>query len=132
MTRSSSLLSLLPYLFASCSSTFIGLGEQRKLSHEFANKLFVVKSDIYPKFAQKNIYREPILKKGERIRIFIEQDEDWLKVRAFKEGEAREQAHAKVILYLIKDIWDAEKEERVELLRKELHTLLQEIPMKRR
>jgi len=103
MKRSASIPLILLLLLA-CQSGIIQKNDAKKLNQEFEKNVYTAIVDIRPETtpdgdSQKDI----VFKKADRLKIYLENGEDWIKVKAFKASDKREQAIPRVILFLLRD-----------------------------
>ena len=114
---------------AYCSSTMLKEEEITNFNINHENDYFEVISDIYLTFKknEKEIKKssKPVFKSGEKVRIVLEQDVGWIKVRAFPVKKATEQSEGKIILYIIQDFLpDEELPYRIQNIKTELNKIL--------
>ncbi len=122
-------------LFVSCSSYLIRQEDMVHFNHKSVTQHFIARKDLYaplgsqsPSFKGKK--KEISFKKGEVLRLILEQGDDWLRVRAFSVGDDEEEGQGRVILFVLRDFLPEEKQENYSLedLEQELVKLLQKSP----
>ncbi|MCE9600112.1 MAG: type II secretion system-associated lipoprotein [Spirochaetia bacterium] len=95
---------LIVVFLASCVAPIIKKEAVQGLNKEFDNKALTVLADIKPDFSGgSETQKEVIFKRGETIHVYVENGEDWIKVKGYKTSEKREQAIPRTIIYLLKD-----------------------------
>jgi type II secretion system-associated lipoprotein len=89
-------------LFISCSSGEITKKRVKYWNDDLRTRNFSAKTDIRQDFVNTSSdTTAPLLfKKGEEIRIWAESGSDWIRFKAYRVKESREQASGTVILYL--------------------------------
>ena len=126
-------LSVLLYLlaFAGCSSGLLREETVESFNEKLAKKQFVARKNIYVSFADKTRHKEIIFSKGTKLRIVVEQSEDWLKIRAFSTHENEEQSRGKVILFTARDFLSSAEQKNYSLanLQQSLNDLLKEFSL---
>lgn len=91
-------------LVISCVAPIIKKEAVQGLNKEFDNKPLTVLADIKPDFSGGNeAQKEVIFKRGEKIHIYLENGEEWIKVKGYRTAEKREQAIPRTILYILRD-----------------------------
>ncbi|MBX7057408.1 MAG: hypothetical protein K1X75_05035 [Leptospirales bacterium] len=72
---------------------------------ESGARIYRVRENIYSPFSRESEgQREVLFKRGDRVRIVLENNDDWLRVRALPAQESLEQNPGKVILYLVRSL----------------------------
>ncbi len=120
------LFAVLP-LFSSCKTSLIRKKEVVALNREFENRIFVARKEIRPEFlGEGNRENEVLFPAGTRLKIWVESSVEWVRVKAYRVTENREQTPGKTIIYLFHtDLGEQEKPEAVlmekidEILREE-------------
>ena len=90
------------FLTTNCSTTLLKKDYVQKFNKNNANKKYEILKDIYIDFSKNNDEKIIFFKKGDLVRLVLEQSEDWVKIRAYKYTENKEQAQGKIIYYYIK------------------------------
>ena len=123
-------ISVLLYLltFVGCSSGLLREEAVEGFNEKLAKKQYVARKNIYVTFADKTRHKEIIFSKGTKLRIVVEQSEDWLKVRAFSTHENEEQTRGKVIFFTTRDFLNPKEQKNYSLanLQQSLNDLLKE------
>ncbi len=84
-----------------CASGIIEEAVVQEWNRELKTRVFIVKEDLYPGFTGAGKSKSaPIFKKGEKVRIWEESSDEWIRVKAYKTTANREQATGKTIIYL--------------------------------
>jgi type II secretion system-associated lipoprotein len=100
-----------------CASAPVNKETLLKWNTDLNSRTFIAKTDIRPDFLTKDSSSSKIpllFKKGDEISIWMESGNDWLRVKAYKAKDNREQAAGRVILYLFyKEILDANKDKNI-------------------
>ena len=120
------------FFFMQCASANIMHKDERvSFIDSIQDQDFRIKKDIPLLFNQsKDGF---LFRKGDIVRLNLENDKNWLKIRAYKLTDThKEEAiyYSKTILYIIKDFLDKEKYKQGytrNLLEAELHPLLEPI-----
>ena len=86
----------------SCHAPMMKEERLHELNHNFSNTNWRVKEAIFPPYTSNNS-SEPLFNKGEKIRIWLELNDQWIKVKAYKPDDPREQARGKIIIFIIFD-----------------------------
>jgi type II secretion system-associated lipoprotein len=100
---------------ASCGSALLREADVVDLNDRYRDRVFVTSQDIQPTFSTTASDAEPevIFPAGTRVKIWVESDEDWIRVRATPVEEKREHNPGKVVIYIFRDFLkeDGETEE---------------------
>ena len=133
LMKFSFLLCLVFILALSECSSFL-LKEEAVLSfnEKFSKKSFIVQKDIYPDFAQRDKRNNLLFKKGTELKIELEQNPDWIKLRGFSLKENEEQRNGKIIIFIARDFLSEEEQEAYSINKVEdkLNKLLKEVFVK--
>ena len=119
-------------LLEGCTSALLQKEQVKKLNQAYSNRVFRVRKDLYATFSDpKSGSRPRLFRKGEKVRIWIESQGDWIKVRAIRQDKSLEHDPGKTILYILREILEdnGEKEEIIESyppkrLKREIEELL--------
>ena len=124
------LQSFLLTIFLTCATPLLEKEDVSRFNQSVSGKTFLVRKDIYPQFSQRDSDRKPIFKKGDILRLTLEQGAEWLRVRAFLAKEQQEQSQGKVILFIITNFLPEERSKNYSLdqLQHSLTKLLKELP----
>ena len=134
MRQKRSLFLLFPLLLLLCCTSALLQKEQvKELNQSYSGKTFRVKTNLFATFSDpKASSRRLLFRKGEKVRIWIESDGDWIKVRAIRAKKSLENNPGVTILYILREILEDEgAEESVieayppERLRRDIEALLQ-------
>ena len=88
-----------------CSSPLLRESDVTTFNESHAQKTYVATQDIFSNFSDpEETEREPIFPAGTRLKIWVESDDNWIKVRAHQADISRENAPGHTILYIIRDI----------------------------
>jgi type II secretion system-associated lipoprotein len=110
-------LPALMILFAgtACGSALLREADVEDLNDRYRDRVFVTTRNLEPTFSTTASDAEPevIFPAGTRVRIWVESDEDWIRVRATPVEEKREHNPGKVVIYIFRDFLkeDGETEE---------------------
>ena len=126
IARSLSFFSL-ALLFSACSSSLLREETVEDFNKRASKKYFRTRKNIYPPFESKESKRLSF-RRGVKVRIVLEQGDDWLKVRAFPLHENEEQSRGKVILFISRELLSPEEQDNYSLpiLQKNIQSLLKE------
>lgn len=98
-----------------CVSPLLRQADVRDLNDNYRERVFVTSQDIQATFSTTAGDAEPdvIFPRGTKVKIWVESDEDWIRVRATPVEEKREHNPGKVIIYIFRDFLkeDGESEE---------------------
>ena len=134
------LLILLILELNACSTFLISKKELTRFNSQNKQRHFLVIKNIYINFnkATKDSNKKAtkkdkdnlkaVFKKGDKVRILLEQEVGWLKVRAFPADKPIEQSEGKVILFIIHEL--LAKEElpyKVQYIKSKLKKILREL-----
>lgn len=123
-------------LALSCAGSLLREQQVQDLNDDYRDRVFVAAQDIKPVFSTIGSDEEPevIYPRGTKLKIWVESDEGWIRVRGTPVEEKREHNPGKVIMYIFREFLaeDGETEEvqdeyPVERLRGEIGELLQEV-----
>ena len=64
------------------------------------NENWIAKENIYKPFANEK--EEPVIRKNQKLRLWLENKEEWLKVKFYLSDENREQARGQTIIFISK------------------------------
>ncbi|MCR9144549.1 MAG: type II secretion system-associated lipoprotein [bacterium] len=109
------LLALIGLTAASCTTALLREDDVSSLNDRYRDLEFVTATDIQPTFSTTASDAEPevIYPAGTRVKIWVESDQDWIRVRATPVAEKREHNPGKIIIYIFRDFLkeDGESEE---------------------
>lgn len=109
------LAALLALSTAACGSALLREADVVDLNDRYRDRVFVTNRDLEPTFSTTVSDAEPevIYPAGTRVKIWVESDEDWIRVRATPLEEKREHNPGKVVIYIFRDFLkeDGESEE---------------------
>lgn len=115
--RRTAVIALIPVLllfFAAigCVSPLLREADVTSLNDTYRDRVFVTNSDIQATFSTTASDAEPevIFSRGTRVKIWVESDEDWIRVRATPIEEKREHNPGKVIIYIFRDFLEEDGE----------------------
>lgn len=88
-------------LLARCSTGVITDDAVVRWNKALKNENWVAKENIYKPFANEK--EEPIIRKNQKLRLWLENKEEWLKVKFYQSDENREQARGQTAIFISKD-----------------------------
>ena len=99
------LLVLVVPLLGACYSDLLREQDVRSLNQRLEGRVFVVAEDIRPTFADvENTDDEVLFHQGDRIRLFVQSEDDWIKVRGYPADAERENEPGGILIYVLRDV----------------------------
>ena len=123
-----SLLFLYLALIPACASGLLREETLKNFNEKLRKKHFEARKNIYPPFAGLGP-KKLLFSKGSKLRIVVQQSEDWVKVRAFPLHEKEEQRRGKLILFISREFLKPEEQTHSSvalLIKKSIGNLLKE------
>lgn len=72
-----------------------------ELNGNLRERIMIARTDLYPEFLGEAGERNPpLFRKGDKLKIWVEISDEWMRVKAFQADQNREQAEGKTIIYL--------------------------------
>ena len=88
------------FFFARCSTGIVTDETVVKWNKALKNENWVAKENIYKPFSNEKEY--PIIKKNQKLRLWLENKEEWVKIKFCQLDENREQARGSTIIFISK------------------------------
>ena len=108
-----SLLFLTPLVFlicAACGPALMREVDVRNMNNRIQNQVYRAKADIQPVFSQAEDEEDAIYPRGALLKLRVESDGDWLRVRALPAEEDVENNPGKIIIYIFRDFLEENDE----------------------
>ncbi len=95
-----------------CYADLLRKSDAEAMNAEFRDRTYVARQDIYAPFNNRDeSSREVLIKRGERVRLFVETSREWIRVRAVPVAEQREHNPGRVVVYVLRDFVEQEAED---------------------
>lgn len=95
-----------------CYADLLRKTDAEAMNTEFRERTYVARQDIYAPFNNRDeSTREVLVKRGEKVRLFVETSREWIRVRAIPVSEQREHNPGRVVVYVLRDFVEQEAEE---------------------
>lgn len=105
-------LSILVFTFVSCGSALMNKENVIAINKELSSRTFSPKKDIFATYSDpESQSRDVLFRRGQKLKIWVESQDDWIKVRAIKKGQSIENSTGTAIIYIIRDILEDEQVE---------------------
>ena len=89
----------------SCVSTLLTADEVKAMNKDYATRVMTARQNIFASFSDPEApNREILFRKGEKLRIWVEAEGDWLKVRAIRHGKPIENNPGRAIIYILREV----------------------------
>ncbi len=85
----------------SCATSLLNKDYVKSFNKRVEGKAYIAIKDIKSEYADAEDEGAIVYTKGTELRIVLEQNDDWIKVRAYPFAEPKEQAGGKLIYYYI-------------------------------
>lgn len=89
-------------VFSACASPILKDDELRGLNRELESTVYTATADLTADFSQE-ASKEVIFKKGEKLKFFLEGGSDWIRLKAVRASERREQAIARTLMFVLRE-----------------------------
>lgn len=94
-----------------CYADLLRKSDAEAMNTEFRERTYIARQDIYAPFNNRDeASREVLIKRGERVRLYVEASREWIRVRAVPVTEQREHNPGRVVVYVLRDFVEQEAE----------------------
>lgn len=100
------------WLALACTDPLLRQPDVQRMNNQFGDQVFVATKNIEAGFSTPENPEKPevLFPRGARVRLIVESDGDWLRVRAVPAEEAREHNPGQVVIYVFRDFLEDDDE----------------------
>ncbi len=94
-----------------CYADLLRKSDAEEMNAGFRERTYTARQDIYAPFNNRDeASREVLIKRGERVRLYVETSREWIRVRAIPADEQREHNPGRVVVYVLRDFVEQQAE----------------------
>ncbi len=106
------ILAVAVLLAPACAPALLRQPDVQNLNNQYGNQIFVATKDIEAGFSTPENPEKPeiLFARGARVRLRVESQGDWLRVRAIPADQDREHNPGQVVIYVFRDFLEEDEE----------------------